>query len=307
VPQNLGLWSADDPCGGVPAYTAEQCARTGVSASQYGNISDSPAGQYNGIFGGNPNLNPEEADTITFGVVVDVMNEMTVSVDYWDIEITDVIDNIDPEVILEQCAFNNVLCENITRAGNGSLWQGQSGFIELANINLGQQHWEGVDLAWNWSMDGLAGSWDFNFIGTYMMTKETTPLPSAPETAYDCVGLVSGRCFASPEWRHVASATYDSNEWWAVTGRWRYYDELTYPDTTDLIANGNLDVEQYFDLSAIIRFMGNHDVRFGVNNLLDEEPPLVGGTLTGGINNANTIAIYDQLGRYFFGNVTFRW
>jgi outer membrane receptor protein involved in Fe transport len=308
VPQNLGLWSGTDPCASAtPAYTPEQCARTGVSAAQYGNIGASPAGQYNGIFGGNPNLNPEEADTITFGVVVDIMNEMTLSVDYWDIEITDVIDNIQPEVILEQCAFNGVLCETITRAGNGSLWQGQSGYIELANINLGKQHWEGVDLAWNWSMDGLAGSWDFNFIGTYMMTKETTPLPSAPETAYDCVGLVSGRCFASPEWRHVASATYDSNEWWAVTGRWRYYDELTYPDTTDLIANDNLKVEQYFDLSAIVRFMGNHDVRFGVNNVLDEEPPLVGGTLVGGINNANSIAIYDQLGRYFFANATFRW
>jgi outer membrane receptor protein involved in Fe transport len=308
VPSNLGLWSGTDPCSGdAPAYTAEQCARTGVSASQYGNIGASPAGQYNGIFGGNVHLNPEEADTITFGVVWEPVNDMTLSVDYWDIDITDVIDNIQPEVILEQCAFNNSLCENIQRAGNGSLWQGQSGFITLTNINLGAQHWEGVDLAWAWGMDALAGSWDFNFIGTYMMTKETTPLPSAPESAYDCVGLVSGRCFASPEWRHVASATYDSNEWWAITGRWRYYDEVTYPDTVDQIANDNLKVEQYFDLSAIVRFMGNHDVRFGVNNVLDEEPPLVGGTLVGGINNANSLALYDQLGRYFFANATFRW
>ncbi|HET6592118.1 MAG TPA: hypothetical protein VFG48_04330, partial [Xanthomonadales bacterium] len=60
-------------------------------------------------------------------------------------------------------------------------------------------------------------------------------------------------------------------------------------------------------LNGVIRFMGNHDLRFGVNNVLDEEPPLVGGTLVGGINNANSLAIYDQLGRYFFGNVTFRW
>jgi outer membrane receptor protein involved in Fe transport len=53
--------------------------------------------------------------------------------------------------------------------------------------------------------------------------------------------------------------------------------------------------------------MDNSDVVVGINNILDDEPPLVGGTLSGNINNANSMAIYDQLGRYLFGNVTFRW
>jgi outer membrane receptor protein involved in Fe transport len=140
-----------------------------------------------------------------------------------------------------------------------------------------------------------------------MLTKETSPLPDDPNATYDCVGLVNGQCFASPEWRHVFTTTYDSNSFWAITGRWRFYDEVQYDQTTDLIANDNLSDESYFDLSGIVRFMGNHDIRFGVNNILDEEPPLVGGTLVGGINNANTLALYDQLGRYLFSNVTFRW
>ena len=308
VPTSLGLWSGNDPCStATPVYSAEQCARTGVSASQYGNISDSPAGQYNGLFGGNVALNPEEADTITFGVVVDITNNMTLSIDYWDIEITDVIDNIDPELMIDQCALYGQLCENINRAGNGSLWQGQSGYVEATLVNLGKQHWEGVDLAYNWNFDALAGSWNVNLIGTYMMTKETTPIPNEPTSTYDCVGLVNGQCFPTPEWRHTASVTYDSNGFWAATARWRYYDEITYDGSVDLIANDNLDVMNYLDLNGVIRFMGNHDLRFGVNNVLDEEPPLVGGTLVGGINNANSLAIYDQLGRYFFGNVTFRW
>ena len=307
LPTNLGLWSGDDPCGGVPTYTFEQCARTGVTQAQYGNISDSPAGQYNGLFGGNVNLSPETADTWTLGVVWDVIDGMTLSIDYWDIQIEDTISIIDPELVIDQCALYGTLCDSINRSGSGSLWQGQSGWVNATNVNLGENHWEGIDLAWAYSFDALGGSWDMNLIGTYMMTKETSPLPDDPNATYDCVGLVNGQCFASPEWRHVFTATYDSNSFWAVTGRWRFYDEVYYDQTTDLIANDNLSKENYFDLSGIIRFMGNHDFRFGVNNVLDEEPPLVGGTLVGGINNANTLALYDQLGRYVFSNVTFRW
>lgn len=278
-----------------------------MTSAQYGNISDSPAGQYNGLFGGNVNLQPEKADTITFGVVWDVIDGMTLSVDYWDIEIEDVISNIDPELMIDQCALYGTLCDNIVRAPNGSLWQGQNGYVIATQVNLAKQHWEGVDLAWSYTVDGLGGTWDFDLIGTYMMTKETSPLPGDENATYDCVGLVNGQCFPTPEWRHTATATYDSNSFWAVTGRWRFYDEVYYDGTIDLIANDNLKTMSYLDLSAIIRFMGNHDFRFGVNNVLDEESPLVGGTLVGGINNANSLAIYDQLGRYLFGNVTLRW
>jgi len=307
VTPNLGLWSGTDPCSTAsPEYSAEQCARTGVTAAQYGNVTQSPAGQYNGVFGGNPNLQPETADTWTIGVVFDLFDSMQLSVDYWDIEIEDVIDNIDPEYIVRQCAEEGKLCERITRSASGSLWLGKSGFVEANQANLGQQHWEGVDLAWSWSLDGWGGTWDLSLIGTYMMTKETTPIPNDPSSAYDCVGLVNTQCYPTPEWRHTAQVTWDRT-WFGITGRWRYYDEVYYDGTTDTIANDNIGNESYFDLSGVVRFMGNHDVRFGVNNILDEEPPLVGGTLVGGNNNANTLAIYDQLGRYLYTNVTFRW
>jgi len=150
---------------------------------------------------------------------------------------------------------------------------------------------------------------NFNVIGTYMLTKEETPIPNAAFSTYDCVGIVNTTCdlVPTPEWRHVASATYDSNSFWAVTARWRYFDEVFYDGTTDLIANDEIKDVSYLDLSGVIRFMGTHDVTFGVNNVFDETPPLVGGTLSGGDNNANTLRIYDPLGRYLFANVTLRW
>ena len=48
----------------------------------------------------------------------------------------------------------------------------------------------------------------------------------------------------------------------------------------------------------------NASVRVGINNILDEEPPLVGGTLS---TNANSIAgFYDTFGRFMYGKLTYK-
>lgn len=308
--QSIGLWSGTDPCanedGGVPEYSAAQCANMGVTAAQYGNITASPAGQYNGIFGGNQHLEPESADTITLGVVVSPLDNMQISFDYWSIQIEDTINNIGATTILEQCGLYNVLCDQVVRNQSGNLWQGTSGYVIDTTLNLGENSWEGVDVAFDWGTDAFGGSITTNLIGTYMMTKEITPLPADKNSAYDCVGLVSTRCFPSPEWRHTASVGYDSNEWWSLLLRWRYFQGVDYDGDTDTIAQKEMGADQnYFDLSATFRFMENHDFVMGVNNIMDEEPPMVGDTLT---TSANTIGgFYDMLGRYIYGNVTFRF
>lgn len=307
IGQSLGLWSGDDPCSGSsPAYTASQCANMGVTPAQYGNIAKSPADQYNAIFGGNPDLDPEIADTYTLGVVIDPMDNMSISVDYWRIELDDTISNIGATTILEQCGLNNVLCELVNRNPVGSLWLGTAGYVIDTTSNLGFANWEGVDLAFNWATDALAGTWTTSLIGTYMLSREFTPLPADSDSTYDCVGLISPRCFPAPEWRHTASLNYDSNEWWSVTARWRFFKGVDYDGTSDTIAQKNMSANQnYIDLNAVFRFMESHDVVVGVNNIFDEEPPMVGGSLT---TNANTIAgFYDTLGRYMYANVTFRF
>src|SRR4029453_6236475 len=71
--QQVALDGSTDPCAGaavnglVNGHTQAECARTGVSAAQFGNVLANPANQYNGLLGGNPDLQPEEADTTSFG------------------------------------------------------------------------------------------------------------------------------------------------------------------------------------------------------------------------------------------------
>jgi iron complex outermembrane receptor protein len=303
-PQSLGLWGGVDPCAGAsPDYSAPDCARTGVTPGQYGNIGISPAGQYNALLGGNPTLDVEKAKTFTVGIVVDPMDTMRFSVDYWQIKIDDTIANVQSETSLLECiAGSDVLCENIHRGVGGSLWLGKSGWVDSITQNIGTQTWQGVDLAWAW---GIGDNWQLDLIGTYSLKKEVVPLPDAPETAYDCAGIISSVCYPNPDWRHTASATYDSSSWWAATFRWRYIGSIDYEGTVDQIANDNLDAQNYIDLNAVFRFMDTNDVVVGVNNVFDEEPPMMGSTLS---RNGNTIVgFYDSLGRYFFANVTLRW
>ncbi len=309
---NLGLWGGVDPCSGAtPEFTAAQCAATGVTAAQYGNIVASPAGQYNQISGGNVDLSPEEADTITIGLVLTPLDNLTVSFDYWSIEIENTVATVGAENIIRQCGENGKLCDSVKRSGSGSLWQGETGYVFNGLQNIGTAEWEGIDVAAAWSQDALNGTFDVRLAGTFMMTKEVEILPG--ET-YDCVGLISTRCYASPEWRHTLSASYDSNDFWAVTARWRYFEGVDYDGALsgkaslgiDTIAQKNLSgSESYLDLNATFRFLGNSELLVGVNNVLDEAPPLVGNTLA---TNANAIAgFYDTLGQYLFAQATFRF
>ncbi len=303
-PQNKGLWSGVDPCAGaVPDASPAECARTGVTPDQYGNISISPAGQYNALYGGNPLLDVEKAKTFTAGVVVNPMDTMQFSVDYWQIKIDDTISNVFAETSINECiAGSDELCANINRGVGGSLWLGTSGFVQSTTQNIGTQKWSGVDVAWDWN---LGDHWNFDLIGTYTIKKETTPLPGAPETAYDCQGVISTQCYPNPKWRHTATATYDSSSWWAATARWRYLGSIDYDGTTDTLVADGISSQSYVDLNGVVRFMDVHDVTFGVNNVFDKEPPLLGNTLSA---NGNTqVGFFDALGRYFFADVTLRW
>ena len=314
TPQQLGRFSGQDPCAGeFPAYSFEQCARSGVTAQQYGNIDALPEGQLglNALYGGNPELDPEYADTFTAGVVIDLAEAMRLSLDYWDINIKGAIGFMYPAIALEQCLQYDRLCDLVHRApGSGSLWRNRDGYVYGTPWNLSELHWRGVDVAWNWSP---GANWRLDLIGSFYLKRSTTTIPNDPNTTFDCTGLVkssgywdgeTASCYPNPKWRHTASVTYDSQGFWSLTGRWRYYSKVTYDGTVDQIAAKNLGMQNYFDVSAVFRFMGTHDLAIGVNNVLDEEPPLLGYTLT---TNANSVSFYDQLGRYLFANLTLRW
>ncbi|WP_337881285.1 TonB-dependent receptor [Rheinheimera sp.] len=307
APQSEGLWQGADPCSGAtPTLTAAQCALTGVTASQYGNISKSPADQYNGLFGGSPELKPEVADTVSFGIVGNPFEDFNFSVDYWNIELEDAIGAIDAEIIVTQCALtgNSAFCDNVQRTpGSGSLWLGE-GRVVATNINLGKLHWEGVDLSANYNMELFGGNLNTNLIGTYMLTKEYDNIPGV-SPAFDCVSTLDYGCFAQPEWRHVLAFNYDTGSFWRATLKWRFYGEIADYSGTDTLVQDGIDSQSFIDLKGSFAVNDYTTLLIGVNNVLDREPPMVGGSLA---TNGNAIAgFYDTLGRYLHASVTFKF
>jgi len=306
----VALFQGIDKCSGAnPTYTAAQCALSGVTAAQYGTIPASPAGQYNQFIGGNQALDPEQADTWTFGFAWSPVEGLDVAIDYYDIKINDYIGTVGAQTILDVCATTGDLCDRISRNPlTGDLWLGEVGQVENLTANTGNLSTSGIDLNASYRWEMLDGNWFTSFVGTYTMEYLVEPLPGTNDDAsYDCAGIISPSC-QNPEWRSIYTLRY-SQDFFSVNFRWRYTGSLDYvnndgtPGTVDQILTtngGKLDAWNAFDLSGTFNVTDQIDLTIGVNNFLDEEPPITGATLA---LNANSPGGYDQAGRYFFANL----
>jgi outer membrane receptor protein involved in Fe transport len=312
LPQGLNLFDmTGDPCSGpvtggksAGGYTQAECARSGLTADDWDKNLDSPAGQYNYLQGGNTNLVPEEADTYTVGVVwtPDFAQGLSLTVDYYDIQIDDGINNLSPEFILNECiGGDEAQCAKVKRGNNGDLWVGSnvdsSGQVVALNDNLAVEKVKGVDVIGTYDFDvGSWGSMNIHNVLSYVDTWETQELKSAP--AESCEGGWGGVCDSpTPEYRNNLRTTWITP--WNVTTslQWRYIGEAD--DITD---NRDLDDVSYFDLAAVWDINDWASVRAGVNNFTDEEPPIAGnGAGPSKDGNGNTFpGMYDALGRYWF-------
>ncbi|HKS56119.1 MAG TPA: TonB-dependent receptor [Steroidobacteraceae bacterium] len=324
--RSVGLDGTVDVCAGAPVLTFEQCARTGVTAAQYGNIDVNSASQYNGFVGGNPDLQPETADTFSFGLAFQpgFAPGLRLQLDYFDIKIKDAIQNPNADFTLMLCALNGDpnLCSRITRDQDGSLFQSANGFIVDTFENIGQIHTSGIDVDAAYSFDvGNAGKIGLNFVGTWMKSLETTPQAGV---SYDCVGLYGSVCgVPAPEWRHKLDTTWRTP--WAgvdVTLSWRYMEKVTRdaessPGDNPFLSflgqftgvrptDSVLGSRSYVDLTGAVTLADKYTLRVGVNNLFDKDPPLTGNLTcpTGPCNGNTWPQMYDTLGRQIFGLVT---
>lgn len=312
-PQSNGLWNGSDPCAGAnPVYSPEQCARTGVALDRYGLVTANPVGQFNQLTGGNPDLDPEQADTMTVGLVLSPLDRMNVTIDYWDIKIDDVIGTVAAATALNQCALTGEasLCSLIRRASDGNLWldmlSGAGGYIQANNANLGAWHYRGVDLSLDYGVPVGAGAMRFALNGSRFLKKFQENVRGVPGSRFSCEGRYSSSCdFPTPKWRHSFGATYESDSFWSTTLNWRYYGAVDNPAVTSGIDSG-INAQNFFDLSGTFALGDHVSVVAGVNNILDKEPPLV--SLNISTNYFNTVdGYYDMLGRFLHLSATMKF
>jgi outer membrane receptor protein involved in Fe transport len=332
-PRFVGLDGSSDFCSGAaPAFTAAQCAAQGVTPAQYGFIDPNPAAQYNGRIGGDPTLQPETATTQSYGIgwTPSFLPGFRINVDYFDIDITDTIQRVGFETTQQLCSNQGEFCNRINRDVNGSLWISTDGNIDDPLGNQGALRTSGidVDMSYSWEI-GRFGSMHVGLVGTKLEKYEITPLQTKPETKFDCAGFYGNNCNANVnaplyEWRHTLRTTW-STPWHGldVGLAWRHLDSVTVDllspnvnlnggnDPATAVADGfvsstdaKIRAIEYIDLNASVMINDKISFRVGLNNVLDESPPIIGNSNCAGCNGNVYSQTYDTLGRYVFGTLT---
>ena len=275
-----------DPCASdAPIATLEQCQRTGVTAAQYGTILDVISGQTQSLTGGNPDLQAEEADTVTFGFVwtPEFIEGLSVSVDYFNILVEDVISaGIPAQTTLDQCLAtgDDTFCSLIQRAPRGDLASGTQGVgFQQTNINLAELETTGLDFQVVYDFDIGSHGFRIDYASTYLDQLDTTPFPGGD--VIECAGFFGNNCqggpgqnSVSPEYRHRVVGTWMSP--WSIDFgmTWRYFDEVKNDNAGDTV-EPKLDAINYVDLTASWWIMdGTIQIRGSLLNVLGEDPPV---------------------------------
>lgn len=322
-PITTGLDNATlDPCSiGNPNPPApgsdlfNLCVQTGQLPSQVGQTADIIAGQINVFTGTNPaNLpEPETAQTRTFGFVWETdlapiasMQPTTISVDYYDIEISDYIDTPSGQEALDLCYVlqDPVACAGIVRIGGafGETGTGVPAFF--TNFETFQA--EGIDLSVITGFDlGGLGDLGVNFTAHQYLTNEFQTTAASP--VVDCKGIYGTSCDPVPEYRHTMRFNWNRNEFNA-SFLWRRIGEMDVQsnEASALFpAFRSVDAQDYFDLSLGYNFEDWARVSLLVTNIADEDPPILGNeTGSTSFNSGNTFpSLFDTMGRIYSVNL----
>lgn len=315
--------TAGDPCdfrftprsGANGANIRTLCLAQGVPASlidsfTYGN------GQVIGTIMGNRTLKPEAADTFTVGAVLTprfaspLLSGVTLSVDYYNIDISDVIAPVPGLSVVNKCfnldgsnpsySASNVFCGLMGRNAQ----TGEISVLRTPFQNLGGYRTSGIDIQLDWRIDlaglGIApGTLNLNSYVNYLKDFEIQTLPKTPFQQF--AGTIGTPPL--PRWKATTSLTYRGDSFdfgvrWRFTDAMRDATSVTQPQSP-LPGVGAYSV---FDLFGRWKVTGDVELRAGITNLTDRQPEVVGGRL--GQTNGG---LYDVVGRAFYAGARFHF
>jgi outer membrane receptor protein involved in Fe transport len=317
-----------DPCAPVGAAhataTLTQCIHMGVTAAEYGNggstntITQCPAGC--GVArGGNPGLAPETADTWSLGVTLTptAIPSFTASVDYFHIRLTGEIGTIPEDITLEQCLASSdpTWCSQIVRTPAGALFgpTPAGGYIAARNVNTGAALVSGIDVQANYRqlLPGRWGALNVSLNGSWLQHNSSTPYRSAQ--SYDCAGFFGRTCGSvNPTWRHNLRVTWEVPWNLQLSAQWRFIGRTGFDNNSPQSALQNQEQGffdpvltqipnySYLDLAANWNVTGHVQLRAGVNNAFDKDPPLLPSGEIYQLGGLNTFTTYDIVGREIF-------
>jgi iron complex outermembrane recepter protein len=267
-----------DPCA-LGTGNAAQCTAQGYKGT-YDSLN--PANLTGGyFFGGNAGIKPEKGTTYTVGAVLTptFVPGFSATVDYYRIDLKDAVGQIQPVDALNSCYItnpvaSNPLCLAVTRdAVTGRIKDGFPVDRNLASIKQ-----RGFDVGVTYARDvpeGLPGkkftvSYQANIVTGYSIQR------NAVLAAVDCKGRYGFACssdavsLVAADYKHRLSLNWAFN---AVTTQigWQRIGEVR---DSALGSNDKISGQNYIDLAVSITPTDWATINVGVDNLLDQRPPL---------------------------------
>jgi len=248
--------------------------------------------------GGNKDLKPETSRNYDFGVVIQPVENVSLSADYYNITMKHVIG-----VLGEGDIFNDpVKYANLfVRKADGSL-----DYVIDTNANLGGIKTSGLDLDFNWRIPTAdLGTFNFELNGTYVNTykfqteegggwidnagvfSESSP----PSTA-------GGTIF---RWRHTAGLNWKFHDFGTL---FQYQYESAYKDDNNpqnvdpAYLNHTVPSYSIFNLSETYTGIKNLTLTAGIKNVFNRNPPAT--NFLGNFQLGYNPTYSDPLGRVFF-------
>lgn len=231
---------------------------------------------------GDDNLQPEESDSFTFGIVWDVTDSLSTTIDYWKFDIEDAISRLNVQTEMDNCYAGDLnACENVNITPEGDLTN-----LTSQLTNIGTQETSGID-------------WNFSYTADlYRLSVDTTYLLDFTEDDEDYTGTIDGNYGGYSELKTTVTLNADITDELSVQYIGQYIQGM---EGTAWGEDFETDDIMYHNISAAYYLKDGWMVNAGVHNLFDTEPEEV---LNG--SDMNTVPeMYDTIGRNFYVSTSY--
>ena len=219
----------------------------------------------------NPDLKPEKSRQFSFGAVFEATKDFTASIDYWNINIRDIISTRGEQTIVENAyTYNGTL---ITRDEDGYISN-----IDLRKENQGEMKTSGLDIGLDWKgVNTSMGRFGASLSGTLVLSYDRQFGPELPFQSNVGVFLNDQ---VIQRWRHRLTLDWESGPYSAsLTNQYSsgYRDQNLqvdpYSDATTYLPGRDVEAYSLWDITGKWAITKNFAIRGGILNVFDTPPP----------------------------------
>jgi iron complex outermembrane recepter protein len=269
---------------------------------------NNPNLQVNALTGGNPLLKPEKSKQATLGFVFQPMDAVSVTADYWKIDVNGIITAPSTQEIVTRFRAGDAAYAGLVVLTA----DGQVDSTKEINANVGSAKLEGVDIDVNAKFAVPGGSLNVNLNGTYMIKYDQTSPSGAISRKVGTMVEADGTPVLEADgggvvlrWKHKLSATYTTGPWGITLAQNFYTGYRTGDRQIDGVPNFVSD-QSIYDMNVSYTGIKNLRLAVGVKNLFDKNPPIY-VPASNQFQAGYDISLYDAKARFVYGAVNYKF